>query len=388
MKSVSIVFHLFVSLSLGFGGEEIWWSKPKIIPLLLESHWFQERDLSRDDLVFVSVDYFATPQGHSIHHESAERVWWIQETPIVLLGSTGIPLPPEVTQRATCYVRLNIDDEVLVGSPYPLLPQKQSLTVGNSPNEIGKTLASALEGVDASYLSQVANFLGNNLAEINIVASNVTADTYAVDAYGLVINSSGEWMGKPTTPWFQLGADVYYYGGNVGIGTSNPDALLEVTGEILASSFRYAEAKTGYLMLGPADFLSRDGDSYHCDYGSVLYGEHGSSTWFFANAHLPNDAVITQVTATVHDSSTSNLVIAISRTTIGGVYDHDSASMYTMGTSPGNQLWYFTLEPGNTTIDNAAYLYTVCVLPTDGNWDSTNLILLNVHITYTIEKVQ
>lgn len=89
-----------------------------------------------------------------------------------------------------------------------------------------------------SAVSAIAPLSYNTVTGVmSLSTSGVTAGTYgssaqiaqvSVDAYGRVTGISN--VTAPTSPWTASGADAYFTGGTVGIGTSTPGYTFEVVG--------------------------------------------------------------------------------------------------------------------------------------------------------------
>lgn len=165
-------------------------SLPCVIPLPLASEWVQRGGLVAHGDDFVEIAYLITPDSAPVFEELAERVWWIQEQGILMLGSTGEPLPSRLLRRAQAYVQIFVQGEPLTAEPVPIFPQRDQVRVQPDPRAVSKMLAQRLD-VDATYISQVANYLAGNLATLE-----VTASSYSIQGYGTVIDDSGSYVGN------------------------------------------------------------------------------------------------------------------------------------------------------------------------------------------------
>ena len=170
--------------------------QPMVIPFFLDSELMVANGLKPQDDAWFELTYSGSPDGKIIHEELAERVWWVQEQAMLMLGATGLALPGEITSRATIYLHVFWQDTELQGSPFELFPKKNGVFVGSEHHSISQKLA-AISSIDASYLSQVSNFLANNLSTLDVQGTS-----YSVSGYGPVINALGQWTGEPTsTAW-------------------------------------------------------------------------------------------------------------------------------------------------------------------------------------------
>jgi hypothetical protein len=146
-------------------------------------------DLAQGSEAWFDVAYLASPNGETLFREPAERLWWLQNHAVLVLGSTGLPLPAEVTARASVWVHLIADDGSQHG-PFELFPRRDGVALGFETAELAERLGKRLAGIDSSYLAQVAHFLVGNLTSLNVVGTS-----YSVSGFGTVINSSGNWVG-------------------------------------------------------------------------------------------------------------------------------------------------------------------------------------------------
>jgi len=147
------------------------------------------REFQAGSEVWFDVSYQAQPSGETLFREPGERLWWLQDRAILVLGSTGLPLPAEVCGRATVWVRLIADDGREFG-PFELSPRRDGVILGADMAALAEKLGQRLAGIDSSYLAQVAHFLANNLSALNVVGTS-----YEVSGFGPVIDSSGAWVG-------------------------------------------------------------------------------------------------------------------------------------------------------------------------------------------------
>lgn len=181
--------------SFGFG--------PKVLPWVLGPDMLESLQISVHEEVWLELAYSATPEGSVMHAEVAEKVWWIQDRGLVILGGTGLPLPASITQRATIYVHVFRDGLEVPDSPFLLMPQRECVEIGPNVDRVREALAGRA-AVDASYLSQVANFLAQNLSELAVQGTSYCVAGYSGVSGEVVINSSGQWTGEAvsrTTAW-------------------------------------------------------------------------------------------------------------------------------------------------------------------------------------------
>jgi len=168
---------------------------PRVIPVLLDEAKIEQLALFPGDEAWFELVYSGSPEGRVIHEEVAEKLWWIQGKPLLLLGSTGLPLPPPVMRRATAYVRICYGGKEIQGSPFLLEPRKTAVVIGSNVARIQAALGKRLLNINASYIAQVANYLANHSATLDVQGSS-----YGVDGYGTLIDSGGEWVGMPVLP--------------------------------------------------------------------------------------------------------------------------------------------------------------------------------------------
>jgi len=161
--------------------------EPDGAPLVLVLEMAPEFDRSSE--VWFDVAYLAQPNGETLFREPGERLWWLQERAILVLGSTGLPLPADVSARASVWVHLIADDGREFG-PFELSPRRDGVTLGADISSLAAKLGQRLAGIDSAYLAQVAHFLVGNLAALNVIGTS-----YEVSGFGSVINSSGDWVG-------------------------------------------------------------------------------------------------------------------------------------------------------------------------------------------------
>ena len=163
-------------------------SGPFVIPLILD------RDMVLNVEPFLSVEYRVSPKGEVLGVEKAEKIWFFDEVPVLILGSTGDLLPAQVCSRAMAWVRL-FEGDALLGE-YPIHPRRDRVQIQDGQSEMIPALRRAMVGVNATYIAQVANYLANNVSSLDVMGS-----TYSVDGAGLVINELGRWVGEPMCLW-------------------------------------------------------------------------------------------------------------------------------------------------------------------------------------------
>jgi len=199
-------------LVLGFWMVPLWsesggthLSGPRVIPFLLPDDVLESLAIDSRTDCWLELVYSVSPDGKVIHEEWGEKIWWVQDSGLLVLGSTGMPLPSAVLSRATVWVHVIFDGEDLPGSPFQLTPRKSAVGVGPDVSNMKKLLGKTMSGVDASYLSQVANFLANHLTSLEVRGSSYAIDGYTGIEGETVINNFGEWVGEPIAASADLG---------------------------------------------------------------------------------------------------------------------------------------------------------------------------------------
>ena len=164
-----------------------------IIPLFFSKGAFNKLEVQPLDLVFCEVLYFVSPHGNPIHFEPAERLYWIQDYPVLLLGSAGDPLPVDVVSRGSTFLEIKVNNHSLFKDRLLITPRKTLMSFSNTASFQQKLLR-MLQTSSGSYESQLAEFLADRLPELN-----VKGESYHIDPIGEVINISGDWVGGTMT---------------------------------------------------------------------------------------------------------------------------------------------------------------------------------------------
>ena len=158
-----------------------------VLPLMLRA----QVEWQVGDEIWFEVEYRAAPDGDVLFREAGEKLWWLRQTPMILLGSSGLPLPRHLTARVSLWVRI-LYRGLPLGEPRLVFPRRDGFAVSPDPEITRKALAGSLGLPDATYLAQVANFIAGNLATLEVEATG-----YNITGYGQVINESGQWVGEP-----------------------------------------------------------------------------------------------------------------------------------------------------------------------------------------------
>lgn len=193
MKSVPnmLIGMLMMPFWAAAGTHQAGMVTPKIIPHILAEQVWSPLGVAPGDELWLELSYRVSPGGIELFHEFGEKVWWIQDQAVVMLGATGLPLPHVVRDRATAYLHIYFGGEELLGSPFLLHPQRDAVGLKLGAEGIRNALNDRLVSMDASYLSEVANYLAQNLSAL----TEIVAGSYSVQSFGTVIDDAGRWVG-------------------------------------------------------------------------------------------------------------------------------------------------------------------------------------------------
>lgn len=187
------MFCLFFVLSLfgqagGFGAQDLKSIEVMLVepePGVLE----QQGIVPRTD-VWFEVHYFVGKGGVLLHEEPGERIWWIGEFPLVVLGGSGLALPDAVLARSSVWVELYDGDQLIwQGERHPRV---ESLRLTQDRSQVLKQLAKG-SGMrfSASYLAEVANFMAGNAATVAIDADQYSFNGETIiDERGLRVEAT------------------------------------------------------------------------------------------------------------------------------------------------------------------------------------------------------
>lgn len=147
----------------------------RVIPLRIEEQLADRCGVGQD--CWVEVIYRASPTGDALFSEPGERVWWLGDLPFVVLGASGLPLPRSITERNQLFVEMWIDGEPVQETPFSLRPASQTIPVFAESESMARALKASLAvDMDASYLSQVVNFMVGNVSTLAVNGTSYELD--------------------------------------------------------------------------------------------------------------------------------------------------------------------------------------------------------------------
>lgn len=187
--------------------------------------------------------------------------------------------------------------------------------------------------------------------------------------------------------------------GDVGIGTTNPSAKLEVVGDVevpATSDYTYSSAKTKYFNVAAANFslIQISGTSsanirtMSFVTGNALWingGTLGTTALFTAPIYLPEGAIITNLDVYVWDNdATYNISATLNKITAG------TSSMTTVGTTstsggPSASVQTISVALGSTVVNNGLYYIRINTVE---ELSSNNLRIYGARVTYTITNAE
>jgi len=161
-----------------------------VIPITLNRKLIDSLNLVPEQDTWLNLKYTVFPGGPLLHHEAAERVWWIEDVPFLLLGASGTPLPESIVDRATVHIACSLDGSALKPSAFWVFPRSAALIVEPNTGMSYETLMRSLGAVNALYLSETANYNSGNLLSLPMYGSEFFDSNEQK-----LINSSGDWVG-------------------------------------------------------------------------------------------------------------------------------------------------------------------------------------------------
>ena len=225
-------------------------------------------------------------------------------------------------------------------------------------------LKDARVGINMSNPIEMLHVNGNILSEQGLFGSNLE-----------IINNSGNVLNTQ--------------GLNVGIGVINPSERLEVFGSIKATDYKYAASKTKYKAVSPMDFISGSNDYTVMLFGSLgasyMYLEGTTGTMAYAPIHLPNGAVVEEVTAYFYNNVSSNMYVNLIRT------EHSTGASIALATANNTvqntsdrSMTDSTIQ--NSTIDNENYRYQIRVGGLRSTSNQTETRIYSVRVKYSVSN--
>jgi hypothetical protein len=221
-----------------------------------------------------------------------------------------------------------------------------------------------------NFWTNPPNIFSRNTGNVGIGTTNPlakldVAGDIAVNG-NVVINKSGAWVGS--TLWNLNGNNIYYNKGSVGIGTTSPTAPLDVNGNVkISGEYKYTSPKTYYLNIPAAAFTSviEDYFSYYNDGDAIWLLSPSFEIYLICPVNLPQEATVTDFRIYIYDNDTSYDIGIHADLLRRYIYSTSNLQMaeiilITSGSSP---LIIFDSDNSiqNATIDNAIYQYHIWI---------------------------
>ena len=167
-----------------------------VLMLSLDPDQLAQNQIQTKEDLWLEVTYHAGENGKAIHEEPGERLWWIGEHPLLVLGGSGLPLPGTLLDRASVWVEVRLAGALLWEGE--IFPRKDKLHLTQDRDQVAKQLAKGgnLRFV-ASYLAEVANYMAGNSATVSIDSDAYKLNSEPIiDGRGInikTLSSGGAW---------------------------------------------------------------------------------------------------------------------------------------------------------------------------------------------------
>lgn len=248
-------------------------------------------------------------------------------------------------------------------------------------------LAETALGLDATSRVQIRGDSGASSNSPGVILASPLISPIARGFVGMADDDNLGLYGYEGAGWgLTLRTDT----GRVGIGTLNPNAMLEVTGAVRATSYQYPTQQTRSIMVGYAEFRCQGTATPAINNVSFgVAGPDGTSTPLLANVRVPEDSQILDMTFFYRDNSPSgNLRVS------AFVYNMDVPNLSNL--FPTTDLVDFQATPINRTISVSGGSATtsttqilIQIFPVDGEWNSFNtLTVQGVRVRYSVNGPQ
>ena len=277
------------------------------------------------------------------------------------------------------------DGRVGVGTTTPLdlmhirFADATGAFTGLAVQNLGGTATSYSGMLFYDQLGQLAQFQGFNNATHEYRINNIARNGASVldGSINFLIGSTSR---------FKIATN-----GNVGIGTVNPAAKLDVAGNavvngnVTAADFNYLKPQTAYYAVNDAAFSSREGGGVGKSNGNGGAYPTTSTAWGLTAAlNLPDGATITNVRFIYVDNSPSNVVLTLSAHNMAGGFYITIATHSSAVESPAVQT--VDVPPASAwTVDNSTHSLNVIAFPL-GAWSNSLMMVRGVIVTYTMPR--
>lgn len=176
--------------------------------------------------------------------------------------------------------------------------------------------------------------------------------------------------------------------GRLGIGTSNPSEKLEVLGNVKAQAYKYAVPKTCYYSIPPSDFKAiYSTDPVYSDATTVFLNTYSASaSALVAPVHLPDGVIVSSVKVYYIDNSSNRdftCVLEVKEHAEPHYPGHYGEIWWASG-APGNTS--ITSNPFNLSVNNQFYNYSMLFFTNNGAWPGSEIQILSVVLTYTMNQ--